>query len=398
MIKDTEVLHKKFLEVQELLTKQNFAEAMDTLDGLYNDYTAIKWIEEGNGRFSIDSEQQMQHYVYKDFYAHHLIIFYCQLFTALIYLQDGTIKYKDGIVEAYAHVDNILSELETLEKMSPNEKSHQRLWSDRRDYKDVRAMLSDCCGLPQCEISQEDYDDFLYSYEHQSNLLDDTVEDEDDTVEDEDDDYEDSLSTDDIYDDINDYFEKKCWCNIHYYCLGVVKNNIIGNKIDYQSIITQLQHDLGIRMEEWQLKDDTELRVAKRAEEFVSSKVESLFGPSIDSATLSSLIKHNNKLGAPLQIEIVATLSYRELGTTCIGLVSSGEVCVGDKVRLNYNLRKGAPQPELDGDGVLSATVTWIETNGKKLTKKATAGQTLSFGLNVERCSLPEMISSAEHL
>lgn len=391
MIKDTGVLHKKFLVVQELLSKQNFAVALDTLDGMYNDYTAIKWVEEDNGRSSVDSEQQMQHYVYKDFYAHHLITFYCQLFTALIYLQDGAIKYKDDIVEAYAHVDNILSELETLEKKSPNEIFRQRLWSDRRDYKDVRAMLSDCCRLPQCDISQEDYDDFLYSYEHQPDLLDDTVEDEND-------DYEDSLSTDNVYDEINDYFEKKSWCNIHYYCLGVVKNNIIGNKIDYQSIITQLQHDLGIRLEEWQLKDDTELRVAKRVEEFISSKVESLFGPSIDSATLSSLIKHNNKLGAPLQIEIVATLSYRELGTTCIGFVSSGEVCVGDKVRLNYTLRKGEPKPELDGDGVLSATVTWIETNGKKLTKKATAGQTLSFGLNEERCSLPEMISSVEHL
>lgn len=390
MIKDTGVLHKKFLVVQELLAKQNFAVALDTLDGMYNDYIAIKWVEEDNGRSSVDSEQQMQHYVYKDFYAHHLITFYCQLFTALIYLQDGAIKYKDGIVEAYAHVDNILSELETLEKKAPNEMSRQRLWLDRRDYKNVKAMLSDCCGLPQCGISQEDYDDFLYSYEHQPDLLDETVE--------EDDDDENSLTTDDVYDDINDYFDKKCWCNIHYYCLGVVKNNIIGNKIDYQAIITQLQHDLGIRMEEWQLKDDAELRVAKRVEEVVTSKVESLFGPSIDSATLSSLIKHNNKLGAPLQIEIVATLSYRELGTTCIGFVSSGEVCVGDKVRLNYTLRKGEPKSELDDNGVLSATVTWIETNGKKLTKKATAGQTLSFGLNEERGSLPETISSAEHL
>lgn len=390
MIKDTGVLHNKFLAVQELLAKQNFAVALDTLDGMYNDYTAIKWVEEDNGRSSVDSEQQMQHYVYKDFYAHHLITFYCQLFTALVYQLDGAIKYKDGIVEAYAHVDNILSELETLEKKAPNEMSRQRLWLDRRDYKDVRAMLSDCCGLPQCGISQEDYDDFLYSYEHQPDLLDETVE--------EDDDDENSLTTDDVYDDINDYFDKKCWCNIHYYCLGVVKNNIIGNKIDYQAIITQLQHDLGIRMEEWQLKDDAELRVAKRVEEVVTSKVESLFGPSIDSATLSSLIKHNNKLGAPLQIEIVATLSYRELGTTCIGFVSSGEVCVGDKVRLNYTLRKGEPKSELDDNGVLSATVTWIETNGKKLTKKATAGQTLSFGLNEERGSLPETISSAEHL
>lgn len=394
IMSDTDVLHKKFLTVQGLLDKQDFAVAMDTLDGMYKEYSAIKSVVEDNERSSAaDNEQQMSHYVYKDFYAHHLITFYCQLFTALVYLLDGAKKYKDGILEAYVHVDNILSELETLEKKAPNEESRQRLWSDRRDYKEVRTMLSDCCGLPQCGISQEDYDDFLYSYEHHLDLLDDAGEGEID----EDDEYGDSLGTDDVYDAIDDYFDKKCWCNIHYYCLGVAKNNIVGDQIDYQSIIAQLQHDLGISLEEWQLKDDTVLHVAKRLEKFVTSKVDSLFGPSIDSNSLSALIKQNDKLTAPLQIEIAAKLSYRELGTTCIGFVSSGEVSVGDKVRLNYTLRKGEHKPELD-NGVLSATVTWIETNGKKLTNKATAGQVLGFGLSKERCSLPETISSVERL
>lgn len=375
MIKDTGVLHKKFLAVQELLAKQNFAVALDTLDGMYNDYIAIKWVEEDNGRSSVDSEQQMQHYVYKDFYAHQLITFYCRLFTALVHLLDGAIKYKDGILEAYAHVDNILSEMETLEK-APNEVPHQRLRSDRSDYKAARAILSDYCGLPQCGISQEDYDYFLYSYECQTDLFGDTDEDDDD---------------DDIYDDIEDYFYKKERCSIHYYCLGVVKNNIVGNKIDYQSIIAQLQRDLGMSLEEWQVKGDTELHVTKRLEGFVTLRV-------ADGNSLPALVKQNNKLGAPLHIEIAATLSYRELGTTCIGFVSSGKVSVGDKVRLNYTLRKREHKPELDDNGALSATVTWIETDGEKLTQTATAGQTLSFGLNEERGSLPETISSAEHL
>ena len=87
-------------------------------------------------------------------------------------------------------------------------------------------MLSDCCGLPQCGISQEDYQDFLYTYNHQPDLLDD-----EDTGEDDEDDY---FDMDNDYDDIEDYFEKKSWCNIHFYCLGVVKSCTVGGNINYR--------------------------------------------------------------------------------------------------------------------------------------------------------------------
>lgn len=45
--------------------------------------------------------------------------------------------------------------------------------------------------------------------------------DDEDTGEDDEDDY---FDMDNDYDDIEDYFEKKSWCNIHFYCLGVVKS------------------------------------------------------------------------------------------------------------------------------------------------------------------------------
>lgn len=390
-MKDINVLNEKFLTAQELWKKNEFASAFEMLDGMYKEYSAMDWIEEGVSTDADANEQQQAlHYIYKDFYAHHLINYYCQLFTALVSLLDEAAKYKNNITKAYAHVDSILAELENLEKVAPSEYSHHKLWLERSDYKTVKSMLSDCCGLPQCGISQEDYQDFLYTYNHQPDLLDD-----EDTGEDDEDDY---FYMDNDYDDIEDYFEKKSWCNIHFYCLGVVKSCTVGGNINYRSIIDKLQHDIGISPEVWQLKDDSEFKVVKKMEDFVTSKLCN-FNPTIDidHNILPTLLEQVDNSNAPLSIEVVETLNYRELGTTCIGYVVSGKLTVGDKVKLNFALGNGEHTPELDDNDVLSAKVTWIETNGTELTTKAIANQTLSFGLDIERYLLPETISSVEH-
>lgn len=390
-MKDINVLNEKFLTAQELWKKNEFASAFEMLDGMYKEYSAMDWIEEGVSTDADANEQQQAlHYIYKDFYAHHLINYYCQLFTALVSLLDEAAKYKNNITKAYAHVDSILAELENLEKVAPSEYSHHKLWLERSDYKTVKSMLSDCCGLPQCGISQEDYQDFLYTYNHQPDLLDD-----EDTGEDDEDDY---FDMDNDYDDIEDYFEKKSWCNIHFYCLGVVKSCTVGGNINYRSIIDKLQHDIGISPEVWQLKDDSEFKVVKKMEDFVTSKLCN-FNPTIDidHNILPTLLEQVDNSNAPLSIEVVATLNYRELGTTCIGYVVSGKLTVGDKVKLNFALGNGEHTPKLDDNDVLSAKVTWIETNGTELTTKAIANQTLSFGLDIERYLLPETISGVEH-
>lgn len=390
-MKDINVLNEKFLTAQELWEKNEFASAFEMLDGMYKEYSAMDWIEEGVSTDADANElQQALHYIYKDFYAHHLINYYCQLFTALVSLLDEAAKYKNSITKAYAHVDSILAELGNLEKVAPSEDSHHRLWLERSDYKTVKSMLSDCCGLPQCGISQEDYQDFLYTYNHQPDLLDD-----EDTGEDDEDDY---FDMDNDYDDVEDYFEKKSWCNIHFYCLGVVKSCTVGGNINYRSIIDKLQHDIGISPEVWQLKDDSEFKVVKKMEDFVTSKLCN-FNPTIDidHNILPTLLEQVDNSNAPLSIEVVATLNYRELGTTCIGYVVSGKLTVGDKVKLNFALGNGEHTPELDDNDVLSAKVTWIETNGTELTTKAIANQTLGFGLDIERYLLPETISSVEH-
>lgn len=219
--------------------------------------------------------------------------------------------------------------------------------------------------------------------------------DDEDTVEDDEDGY---LDMDNDYDDIEDYFEKKSWCNIHFYCLGVVKSCTVEGNINYRSIIDKLQHDIGISPEVWQLKDDSEFNVVKKMEALVTSKLCNFnLTIDIDHNILPTLLEQVDNSNAPLSIEVVATLNYRELGTTCIGYVVSGKLTVGDKVKLNFALGNGEHTPELDDNDVLSAKVTWIETNGTELTTKAIANQTLSFGLDIERFLLPETISSVEH-
>ena len=389
-MEDIEKLNEQFLHIQGLLSKKDFAAAIELLDSMFKEYSAIDWVGDNKITDAESEQMQMLHYVYKDFYAHHLITYYCQLFTALVSLLDEAAKYKNSITKAYAHVDSILAELENLEKVTQSEDSHHKLWLERSDYKTVKSMLSDCCGLPQCGISQEDYQDFLYTYTHQPDLLDD-----EDTVED---DEEGCLDMDNDYDDIEDYFEKKSWCNIHFYCLGVVKSCTVEGNINYRSIIDKLQHDIGISPEVWQLKDDSEFNVVKKMEALVTSKLCNFnLTIDIDQNILPTLLEQVDNSNAPLSIEVVATLNYRELGTTCIGYVVSGKLTVGDKVKLNFALGNGEHTPELDDNDVLSAKVTWIETNGTELTTKAIANQTLSFGLDIERFLLPETISSVEH-
>ena len=114
---------------------------------MYKEYSSIEWVKE-DGDCSADNEQQQAlHYLYKYSYAGQLISYYCQLFTALISLLNETVNYKDDIVVAYSHVDNILEELYTMEEVAPGESSRQALQLYRSDYKTVRSMLSDCCGL-----------------------------------------------------------------------------------------------------------------------------------------------------------------------------------------------------------------------------------------------------------
>lgn len=148
-MEDINVLNEKFLIAQGLWEKNEFASAFEMLDEMYKEYSGMDWIEEGGSTYADANEQkQALHYIYKDFYAHHLVTYYCQLFTAMVSLLNEAEKYKNRITEAYAHVDSILAELEKLEKVAPSEDSRHKLWLERTDYKNVKAMLSDCCGLP----------------------------------------------------------------------------------------------------------------------------------------------------------------------------------------------------------------------------------------------------------
>ena len=146
-MEEKNALGDKFQTIQELLDKEEFTAAFEMLDSLYKEYSSIEWVEDDEPS-SVDNEQQQAlHYLYKYSYAQQLIGYYCQLFTALIPLLNEAVKYKDDIVAAYSHVDNILEELDALEKAAPGELSRQSLQLYRSDYKTVRAMLSDCCGL-----------------------------------------------------------------------------------------------------------------------------------------------------------------------------------------------------------------------------------------------------------
>lgn len=74
-MEDIEKLNEQFLHIQGLLSKKDFAAAIELLDSMFKEYSAIDWVEDNKITDAESEQMQMLHYVYKDFYAHHLITY-----------------------------------------------------------------------------------------------------------------------------------------------------------------------------------------------------------------------------------------------------------------------------------------------------------------------------------
>ena len=73
-MEDVNVLKERFLKVQKLFnSKKKIKLALEILDGMYKEYSAINWIENVVSTKAEDEKQQMLHYAYKDAYAFQLI-------------------------------------------------------------------------------------------------------------------------------------------------------------------------------------------------------------------------------------------------------------------------------------------------------------------------------------
>lgn len=136
-MEDVNVLKERFLKVQKLFNskkKNKIKLALEILDGMYKEYSAINWIENVVSTKAEDEKLQMLHYVYKEAYAFQLIDHYNLLLTVVgneALKSDEPSKYKADLDEAYSHVEFILEEMEALEKAAPNETLKKRLQLDR---------------------------------------------------------------------------------------------------------------------------------------------------------------------------------------------------------------------------------------------------------------------------
>ena len=72
-MEDIEKLNEQFLHIQGLLSKKDFAAAIELLDSMFKEYSAINWIENVVSTKAEDEKQQMLHYAYKEAYAFQLI-------------------------------------------------------------------------------------------------------------------------------------------------------------------------------------------------------------------------------------------------------------------------------------------------------------------------------------
>ena len=143
-MEDINVINEKFLKVLKLLRskkKDKNSLAIEMLDGMYKEYSAIDWIEHDVSTDAEGKKRQNQHYVYKESYAFQLIEYYNTMFLEISgsdEMCESPLKYeaeyKTQLDSICSHVENLLAEIEALEKTAPSETLKERLVLKRSQY------------------------------------------------------------------------------------------------------------------------------------------------------------------------------------------------------------------------------------------------------------------------
>ena len=179
---------------------------------------------------------------------------------------------------------------------------------------------------------------------------------------------------------LENYFLRRKAAQIQHYALSIV-NAEKNDKPDAKSLVQRIKKDTGVLIPTNLLDKETKQEAFDALSEILVEKV----GDKVNWHNIISTLPRKD-LDNKLNFEIYDWCYVEDIGNVLIGVVTSGNVKVGDKIEICTG--------DDDDDNDVEATVTFIEMFGKKL-PEAQAGDSTGLGVDIDVMKLSSRISYA---
>lgn len=179
---------------------------------------------------------------------------------------------------------------------------------------------------------------------------------------------------------LENYFLRRKAAQIQHYALSIV-NAEKNDKPDAKSLVQRIKKDTGVLIPTNLLDKETKQEAFDALSEILVEKV----GDKVNWHNIITTLPRKD-LDNKLNFEIYDWCYVEDIGNVLIGVVTSGNVKVGDKIEICTG--------DDDDDNDVEATVTFIEMFGKKLTE-AQAGDSTGLGVDIDVMKLSSRISYA---
>ena len=179
---------------------------------------------------------------------------------------------------------------------------------------------------------------------------------------------------------LENYFLRRKAAQIQHYALSIV-NAEKNDKPDAKSLVQRIKKDTGVLIPTNLLDKETKQEAFDALSEILVEKV----GDKVNWHNIITTLPRKD-LDNKLNFEIYDWCYVEDIGNVLIGVVTSGNVKVGDKIEICTG--------DDDDDNDVEATVTFIEMFGKKL-PEAQAGDSTGLGVDIDVMKLSSRISYA---
>lgn len=177
-----------------------------------------------------------------------------------------------------------------------------------------------------------------------------------------------------------EYLQLKKETEISYYALNIV-NAEKNDKPNAMNLVQRIKKDTGVAIPRNLLEKETKQDVYNVMPKILEEKI----GDKVNWHNIITTLPRKD-LDNKLNFEIYDWCYVEDIGNVLIGVVTSGNVKVGDKIEICTE--------DDDDDNDVEATVTFIEMFGKKL-PEAQAGDSIGLGVDIDVMKLSWRISYA---
>lgn len=167
---------------------------------------------------------------------------------------------------------------------------------------------------------------------------------------------------------IEEYHSNRIATEIQHYVLSVVYEDN-SDKPDVQRVAQRINKDTGVSIPTSLISDGNKEEVKDVLTGYVAEEV----GDKVDWHNLITTLPHKD-CNDKFRMEVYDWDDVENMGGVMMGVITSGSISVGDRVRIVTNIKTHE---------YVDATVSWIEMFGIKL-QEASAGDSLGLGIDID--------------